>query len=229
VVSQGIKEIKKRFNDVGIRGLALDIDETLSWTIGHYIKELQILFGNPEKLSIEEMAKKYRYTQNVPYWQNEGVDRWVDEHINDNEFQCQLTLIKDSDHFVNRINKVIPVVAYLTIRPESVVEGTSRWLRKNGFPEANVIARPNDIPREKGNNWKAEVLEYLYPNILGLVDDNLAVVNNLSTKYHGKIFLYNNKDVPIENKNVFACPKWSDVYSTVIKEFEGTYTKNESL
>ena len=31
-------------------GLGVDIDETLSWTVGRWAKEMQKLFGNPENL-----------------------------------------------------------------------------------------------------------------------------------------------------------------------------------
>jgi len=57
-------------------GLAVDIDETLSWTIGYWIEEMQNKFGNPENLTIKEMVEKYRYTQNVPYWQHEEALQW---------------------------------------------------------------------------------------------------------------------------------------------------------
>ena len=48
-------------------GIAVDIDETLSWTVGYWFKEMIKLFGNPEKLSVKKLISKYRYTQNVPY------------------------------------------------------------------------------------------------------------------------------------------------------------------
>jgi len=38
-------------------------DETLSWTIGYWIEEMQNKFGNPENLTVKEMVEKYRYTQ----------------------------------------------------------------------------------------------------------------------------------------------------------------------
>ena len=39
-------------------GLGVDIDETLSWTVGHWVKEMQKLFGNPEGLSVKELVDK---------------------------------------------------------------------------------------------------------------------------------------------------------------------------
>ena len=60
-------------------GLGVDIDETLSWTVGHWAKEMQKLFGNPEGLSAKELVDKYSYTQNVPYWQSEEALKWMEE------------------------------------------------------------------------------------------------------------------------------------------------------
>ena len=112
------------FNSIIGKGLAVDIDETLSWTIGYWIEEMQHKFGNPENLTVKEMVEKYRYTQNVPYWQNVEALQWVDEKINSNETQENLPLIEGSSAYLNRINQIIPIVAYITIRPERVLEGT---------------------------------------------------------------------------------------------------------
>lgn len=48
-------------------GLAVDIDETLSWTLKYWVEKMAEKFGNPENLSVLEIIKKYRYSQNVPY------------------------------------------------------------------------------------------------------------------------------------------------------------------
>jgi len=32
--------------------------------------------------------------------------------------------------------------------------------------------KPESIKKEQGNEWKAKVLEKLYPKILGIIDDN---------------------------------------------------------
>ncbi|PIN75466.1 hypothetical protein COV17_03845 [Candidatus Woesearchaeota archaeon CG10_big_fil_rev_8_21_14_0_10_36_11] len=61
----------------GRRGLALDIDDTLSDTNKFWFTNLQRLFGNPEKLTPQEMIQKYRYIQEVPYWQNSEVRMWI--------------------------------------------------------------------------------------------------------------------------------------------------------
>lgn len=66
------------------KGIAVDIDETLSWTVGYWVEQMQEKFGNPEKLSIKEMIEKYRYTQNIPYWQSAEALKWIDENVFEN-------------------------------------------------------------------------------------------------------------------------------------------------
>ncbi|MCA9067078.1 MAG: hypothetical protein KDA96_28650, partial [Planctomycetaceae bacterium] len=58
--------LKERLSTAGIRGLALDIDETLAWTVGHWAAELKRRFGGPEGMSVEEIVDKHKYTQHVP-------------------------------------------------------------------------------------------------------------------------------------------------------------------
>jgi NADH:ubiquinone oxidoreductase subunit D len=60
------------------RGLAVDIDETLSNTIAYWLEKLQKKFSNPDNLIVKEMVEKYRYTQNIPYYQNSKVLEWID-------------------------------------------------------------------------------------------------------------------------------------------------------
>jgi len=201
------------------KGLGVDIDETLSWTVGHWVKEMQKLFGNPEDLSVKEMVDKYSYTQNVPYWQSEDALRWMEEKRNSDEFQKEMPLIENSNHFLNKIDKIVPIVAYITIRPESVERGTKHWLQKNNFPEAPIIFRPNNIPTKEGNKWKAKVIEKLYPKIIGFIDDSPNVIGSLSKNYKGTIFHYNK--IPVKTKlNVINCKNWKTIYEQVKITFE---------
>lgn len=197
-------------------GLAVDIDETLSWTIGYWIEEMQNKFGNPENLTIKEMVEKYRYTQNVPYWQHEEALQWVDEKINSNETQESLPLIEGSSAYLNRINQIVPIVAYITVRPERVIEGTKNWLTKHNFPLAPIICRPNELAHSDGNEWKAKILEELYPKVLGIIDDNAKLLKYINTSYKGKVFLYDHHD-NLGFPFAVACKDWLTVYKDVKK------------
>ena len=199
-------------------GLGVDIDETLAWTVGHWVKEMQKLFGNPENLTVKELVDKYNYTQNVPYWQTPEAEAWMEEKRKSDDFQKEIPLIENANHFLNKINDVIPIAAYITIRPESVSKGTQHWLEKHNFPRAPIIFRPNKIPTKEGNKWKAKLLKELYPNILGFIDDSPRVIEALSEDYKGKIFHYNK--IPAKtNLKVTNCDNWENVYKEV-KNFE---------
>lgn len=194
-------------------GIGVDIDETLSWTIGHWIAEMQKLFGNPENLTVRELAEKYQYTQNVPYWQTKEALCWMEDKRNSNEFQKELPLIENANHFLHEINKLIPVAAYITIRPERVREGTEHWLAKHGFPKAPVICRPNEISSKEGNKWKAKVIKELSKNIIGFIDDNPEIANLLSEEYDGLILHFNKKI--ISHPKIINCPTWKDIHEKI--------------
>ncbi len=201
-------------------GLAVDIDETLSWTLKYWVEKMAEKFGNPENLSVLEIIKKYRYSQNVPYWQTPQAEEWMETHRNSNEIQEILPLIEDSNHYLNKIDAIVPVRMYLTIRPQVVVDGTRKWLKQHGFPEAEIVARPNHISNKDGNIWKAKFLEEKYPYISGIIDDNPSVVTNLSKRYEGVVFLYDIKDFTPDERKIIACPDWKSVYENVKEYFK---------
>lgn len=210
----------ENYDKTNKQGLAVDIDETLSWTIGYWVEQMQNKFGNPENLSVKEMVEKYRYTQNIPYWQTDEALDWMRNSIHSNELQKELPLIEEADIYLNKINEVIPIVAYITVRPQSVLTGTQDWLKKNGFPEAQIICKPIDIEHENGSKWKAEILEKLYPNVLGIIDDNIKLLEFLNTNYSGIIFAYDHASIDNKNGiNVIPCKNWPNVYEEVKKYF----------
>ena len=204
-------------------GIALDIDETLSWTLGHWVQEMQERFGNPENLSVHDLIAKYRYTQNVPYWQTSEAEAWMESMRGSNSYQTEFAPMHGATEGVQELHSIIPVIAYVTIRPETVRDGTIVWLKKHGFPTAEIIARPVDIPHADGNKWKAEKLVELYPRVQGVVDDNAGLLKFLPPDYKGHVFLYTHTtipDTPLEN--VYACPDWKSVVQQVEKVFSNT-------
>ena len=209
--------LKRKLKLAGVKGLALDIDETLSFTIEYIVGKLSEKFGNPENLNAREIFLKYRHTGSVPYWQGEEVEKFVGEINNSNEIQKNLPLIEDSDKIVQEINKIIPIVAYVTARPGTVLDGTKFWLKKHGFPKAEIITKPNNIHRKKGNEWKAKVLKYLYPQIIGIVDDNPGLTRCFSKNYKGIIYLYDTIEAERKDIKVVACKDWETVAKKIKK------------
>jgi hypothetical protein len=211
--------LKRKLRENKIQGLALDIDETLSFTIGGLVDGLAKQFGNPENLTVEEMVKKYKHTDKIPYWQSKECDLLIDKILTDEKIQKDLPLIKNADSLANKVNKIIPIVSYITIRPRIIFEATKHWLRKNNFPKAPVILKPRNIDRKIGTKWKAKVLEYLYPEVLGIVDDNPSLVKNLSKSYKGTIFLYDHTETDRKDIKVIPCNDWDQVLVEVKKRF----------
>ncbi|MFH1657514.1 MAG: hypothetical protein ABH919_03530, partial [bacterium] len=185
-------------------GIAVDIDETLSWSVYYWVEGLRELFGNPENLSVEELIKKYRYTQNVPYWQSAEAQQWIEEKINCNATQRELPLIKDANNILRKITEIVPVAAYITARPEAVLAGTTDWLSAHDFPTAPVICRPTNIPSDQRDQWKAAVLEETHPAIKGIIDDNSDLLKHIGSDYEGFIFLYDSEPVD-SNLKVISC------------------------
>ena len=215
IKNKEIVSLKRKLKLAGVKGLALDIDETLSFTIGLMVEKLTEKFGNPENLTAEEIFKKYRHTDKIPYWQDDEAKKILEEIIHSNEIQKELPLIENSNKLVQEINKIIPIVAYITARPTSIISGTRFWLNKHGFPKAPIIAKPRNINRKMGNKWKAKVLEYLYPQVVGIVDDNSGLTKYFGKKYKGVIYLYDQTEAERKDINVIPCENWETVAKKV--------------
>ncbi len=215
-----IEEVKQQTK---VPGLALDIDETLSDTTAFYFDHMQKQFGKLEDLSTRELIKKYRYSYRVPQWQHEEAKQFHDELRHDDSVQEDFELLENCNEAVNKVNQLIPIVAYVTTRPEAVVNGTRRWLAKHNFPDKPIIARPAGLTYEQVNTWKARVLELLYPEVLGIIDDEPDMGGNLDKNYKGVIFYYNAPKHIEAKVRVYPSKTWEDIYQNV-KHFTETKT-----
>jgi hypothetical protein len=223
-IGETAEQFKRDLQKRGKSGLLLDIDETLSWTLGHWVAVMQEKFGNPENLSVKELIAKYRYTEHVPYWQTPEAKAWIREAVDNNELQKQLPLIENANHIVEKVSKIIPIVGYLTLRPPTVMDGTRAWLQRHNFPDEPLLLRPEHIPHGDGYEWKAHVLVHLYPEVMGIVDDNARMLQFLPDEYKGAIYLYDTESFEETNLNVIPCKTWDDVYEKA-KEQNGSSSR----
>ncbi len=220
-----VYQLKNKLKQKGIQGIALDIDETIAATFRNWVEHL-LEDHNEEKLTVEEMVKKYRYFRDVPYWQKGPALYKVIEMIGHDKFQEDIPLLEDASLIVNQIHKIIPVVAYITARPRKVQGGTVNWLNKYKFPRGELFFRPDD--RTDGHRWKGQVLDILYPQVVGIIDDDPKLVKNMVKDYQGTVFVFN---LPEFNTSgypfkIIPCGKWDHVLETITSIYGPAKTNN---
>lgn len=204
-------------------GIALDIDDTLALTLRHWIVLLTEKFGESENLTIEELTAKYRYAQHVPSWQSDEALEYMNYLRDSEETNEALPVDPYAVEAISTINKIIPVNAYLTVRPSAVSRGTSRWLQKHGFPDAPVVTRPDHIAHADGSKWKAEYLATAFPHIGGIIDDNPGLLQHLPSDYKGYVYLFGHNSITTTLKDhVIPCPDWNSVVRAIIENHTAT-------
>lgn len=218
-VSLTVEEFKIHLKDKP-PGIVVDIDETLSATNVAWFERLQKLFGSPpsEDLTLPELIKKYSLAQNVPHWNSQKKAlKWMQKQRDSKEAQKGLPLVPGAVQGVSKLNTdIVPVLGYLTVRPISVAEATLEWLQVNNFPKVPIVSKPNEIPFQKGNEWKGQVLNELIPvGVTGIVDDNPKVSINAGSSYPGTLFLFGQSSCIAGTEHAIPCETWNDVISQV--------------
>lgn len=203
------------------KGFALDIDETLSATNVKWFEEMFELFWNPENLTPIQAADKYWIAQKAPYFQDkQEITDWMHIKRQDNDFQELLPLIWNANEIYNKIHEEnIEITLYITARPESVKNWTEKWLKKNNFPNSEIILRPDSLDHKYSNLWKASVLEILYPEIDWIVDDNLDLIKFISQDYKWIICAYTH-DLDFWKRNIVSCKTHNDVINYLSKIYK---------
>ncbi|MBU0660707.1 hypothetical protein KKG22_00840 [Patescibacteria group bacterium] len=202
------------------KGLALDIDETLSRTGRAWASEFYRTFTNPEGVTEEEYYNKYYANSILPEWFTQEMHAWVEERRCSSEYQKTLPLIEGAIETVKKIQDIVPITAYITARPTSTEQGTKAWLDIHGFPKASLITKPETIHWQDGPKWKAQVLEHLYPSVVGIVDDNPSMLQYLSHEYQGQVFVFDHEEADL-HPQAQTCAHWDMVYMQIQRHFGG--------
>ncbi|HYK08322.1 MAG TPA: hypothetical protein VEW42_02370 [Candidatus Eisenbacteria bacterium] len=220
-VGPDIVAFKINLQKEGRQGIVLDIDETLANAVLYFFDQLRTIAGVSKEdahLSSEELIAKYHYAQFVPYWKDNPVaNEWMHNARNSNAVQEGELPIEGSVEMVNEVAKIVPIVGYITVRPPEVLEGTTNWLRKHGFPDIPLIFKPNDVSHADGTQWKAKSLHYLYPEVIGIVDDSVKLIQDLPAEYQGTIYLYGQGKSPREDIHVVPAETWGEMYQQIQK------------
>jgi 5'(3')-deoxyribonucleotidase len=211
-VDKQIVDFKNNLVSNKLSGIALDIDETLAYTKKHWFEILNKKFGNPENLSLDELLAKYMYSQNVPYWQHKEALDMMQGFREDNSMHESIDLIDGAVEAVNEIHSRIPVCCYISARPQKVYQSTESWLYRNGFPRAEIILKPNSLPLENSFDWKSDILKFVFPEVVGIIDDNPLQVSSLvNCGYSGKIWLLGDMNLSDANRGVSVFDGWNNI------------------
>ncbi len=211
---KAVEGIKKSY-DGGQKGILLDIDETLSHTRVRYFEMYVKELGNPEQLTYETFVKNYGHTSRVPYWKTHPKFEELNGTITVNEsVHANVELISGVDDYLRRLGQIVPIAGYLTARPNVLQNVTEQWIAKHGLPMAPTIL----CPRYVGNKhaWKAEILDYLEDEVLGIVDDNQDLLPEISNGYKGTIFVYEYAgQIDRPELDIVPCADWESVLNAV--------------
>ena len=225
------KEIEKYYAELkevliksGASGICLDIDDTIAATNLFFARKYCSLFGNPENLSPEEIIAKYRYVTDVPYWQDPIKQNMIEEDFHLGEHVHLYPPISKAKEAVLKIDRTISIAFYLTGRPYRFYNQTCVWLDRHEFPQRRILMEPERGLLEKlnvidGNEWKARLLELLFPEIVGTIDDNLGIAELISSDYKGLIFLYSHTGNYPSRPNVIHCPTWENTEMEINRIF----------
>lgn len=197
-------------------GLAYDIDCTLADTRAHFF-ELMWRYFPVKGTDVQELQRKHYYVEHVPDWQsNPAALDQIREFRTSNEFQDDIPLLDNSPRYLWQIHLRIPTACYATGRPEVVLPGTERWLARHEFPQAPVLIRPHHEPLQRWVYWKAELLTRLFPEVLGIIEDDPRFPDAAhDVGYQGKIFLVGQERYEGRHQHTVACPSWKEVVQSV--------------
>ena len=196
-------------------GLALDIDDTLSYTWAYWAQELMRIGGNPENLTWQEVRRKYRRCEDVPYWQTEEIKQWMYEHRGESDYLHHLECVVGSRETVPLVHELYPIRLYLTARTDTSLATTRAWLDRHGFPNVPIVSRPVDVAHSSSYEWKSSILQALHPSIIGIVDDDAKLAEHISPDYPGTIYLIGEETYPREDVHIVHCPNWNAVHTAL--------------
>ncbi len=225
-------EIKRDLVESKVEGICLDIDDTITTANLFFAEKFHTIFCNPEGSSPQELIAKYRYVRNVQHWQDSHKQQMIEECFSSGSYIHLYPPMPEARECVLEIDKTIPIISYLTGRPNRFYQPTSAWIERHGFPKKRIIMQPEQNVLEElcisdGDEWKAKLLEFLFPEVIGSIDDNLDVVRNLSRNYKGLIFLYSHSAGSIDHSNVVCCPDWEKTKSEINKRFKKRRNQND--
>lgn len=214
-----VENLKRLLSQNGPAGLAVDIDDTLSVTGPSWYQALINIGGHPG-LTYLEIVKQYGMFHLVPGWKdNPGTVAWMERAQYDPEGYTRLLPVEDAQSMLTALAEIMPLQAYVTMRPISVLDATRAWLQQHGFPELPILSRPADVSHERMHGWKGRALHTLWPRVCGIIDDDPRLIRQLPDDYPGTFYLFGEREhEPRPGIRVVPCKTWRQVYQLFLSQ-----------
>jgi len=213
--------LKRKLELTGTSGLAVDLDDTIFATAKKFHQTLSEQFPPPEEITAEKLRKNYALNGTVLYWENiPAAMELISTLVDCNEFHQNIEKLPYALEGMNRLVAADKIACYATARIKSLEDLTRTELNSASFPEKPLITRPNKIDFSCGSKWKAAILQYLYPHVNGIIEDNIRTVRILEESgYKGHIFLIglNESDYQSSNERTHIHEAWPELTDNIIE------------
>lgn len=205
--------------------IVFDVDDVVTRTGPHWIGRAIQKFGMRRILqghSATEVHMNYRYLEYCP-WLHEDAEvmAWLATLPRDpDSYACDP--VEDALEVISLIHeRILPIGAYLTARPDVMAWLTITWLRMHKFPEAPVIHRPNEMHYEQAHAWKKSVLRSGYPRVVGIVEDHPKMPEHLfgDDPYEGELYHFTHTRTSAHPR-VTTCPTHQDLLEALANRYK---------
>lgn len=164
------------------KGIALDIDDTLSataqtiytkfhWTIKEASSEFDEIFRSHHRLN--------EYYSSDPQF----IER-IEQEVNDANFFTDIQPYEGAYEAIQELHQQQLLSCYLTARPSLTQEVTQDRLVKHSFPSLPLFTKPNHLSNEEQFIRKAHELSKGYKYwIEGIVDDQIDLLTQMQNNF----------------------------------------------
>jgi hypothetical protein len=197
--------------------VALDIDETLLNSVEKHVRVLNLVgqalgWKNlPTYDQVIALGGTHKAYGDYPGYRELNKQMMKGRWFNDS-----LQIIEGALEAMGFLEAQIAI--YLTTRPKQLAKFTREQLKKLGFPDRDVIARPSSVKVENTSQWKMDVLKDLsgkHNAPVVMIDDSISLHHVIKDSNHPgvKTVLYAGPMTPRGNGEV----TWPEVPDAVQK------------
>jgi len=216
-LGQSVYRLKESLSIQNERRLAVDIDDTLANTTAKYFDVLSQQFPPPEDLTPLDVKKQFGLDGQILYWGKiPAAMELAHSYVNDNGFHSDLAVVPGAVEALQTLHQSGELACYLTARVEPMRQITDFWL-KGVFPDLPLVLKDPSIDFSNGSAWKVAALEFLYPEINGLIDNDARTIRTLEENgYPGELYLIGltSEDYPSYNAKIHLA--WSGIVNEII-------------